>query len=260
MNITQTIKDGYKFFYRSGSPDEEALKHCSLKNDISVDPFYDIKENDIIVMIGAYIGFFSIYSSSKTKKGVVYAIEPEKNNYEILNKNIEINKIKNIETVNVAIGRKNGETKLFIENNSAGHSVTQLGGEYQIVKTLTLDNFYEKYKIKNCDLLKINCEGAEFEIIKYATPRVFEKIKNLIISYHLDKVKNYKIFDLTSILKNNGYFVYTVRRGEFRGWILAYKKITLSQACKLIRYICFRWYQKFYFFYKYKICRTVKTS
>lgn len=220
-----TTKDGYKVAYRPNTPDEIALLACSFVKDKSVDPFYKIKNDDIIIMIGSYIGFFSIYAASKVTEGKVYSIEPNSDNYRLLRKNIELNNVKNIIYDNVAIGKARGKIKLYLDDNNVGHTITrEISDKFEEVNQITLENFFEKHNIANCDLLKINCEGAEFEIIENIDKSIMGKIKNMIISYHIDKAPQYSEKLIINKLKKNNYKVFHIPRTKGRGWIVAFQK------------------------------------
>jgi len=128
------------------------------------------------------------------------------------------------------VGGGNDKIKLFLDQNSVGHTTTmEISKEYELVDQCTLDKYFTDRKISHCDLLKINCEGAEYEIIDSISKECFEKIKNLIVSYHNDKVqgKNEKI--IIRRLKENGYKVFRVLKGENRGWVIAYSKPAMKK-------------------------------
>jgi len=244
-------KDGYKIAYRPKTSDEQAIKKLSLTSSKLIDPFYQIERDDTIIMVGGYIGFVTIYTSSKASKGKVYSIEPNKENFELLKINIEQNNIKNVILDNYAISDFNGDIKLYLDDNLVGHSITDSHlNKYEIVKSISLNNYFEKRNIKKCDLIAMNCEGAEFDVIKNTTSDCFDKIKNMIISYHLDKAKNQSINIITDKLKDNNYKVFILRRRKNRGLIIAYKRPCGNRV---------KFYYKNYIFYvKNKIFRKIK--
>ena len=100
----------------------------------------------------------------------VLAIEPDKENFEILNENISINNISNIIPINKAIASKNGNKNFFLSKLSpARHSFYTnpfLNGEGFLsdttkVSTLSLASILSK--IKRCKILKADIEGAEYD-------------------------------------------------------------------------------------------------
>ena len=73
-----------------------------------------------------------------------------------------------------------------------------------IVNSTTLMKIFDKNNIKKCNFLKLDCEGAEYEIIEKLPSKYFEMIEKIVIEYHmfdlhpelLEKLKN-------KLLENN---------------------------------------------------------
>jgi len=107
--------------------------------------FDDIRKDEIVIYIGASIGGFAIPASTKAK--VVYAVEPL--TPDLLKVNVALNNSKNIQVLDVALGDgKKRELKWFDRNS--------------IVQTKTLTEI--KSLCGGCGFLKIDCEGAEWDI------------------------------------------------------------------------------------------------
>ena len=70
-----------------------------------------LDKNSFLMDVGANIGLYSIYAAKKNIKGVL-SIEPESQNFAILNKNIYLNNLSNkITTLNIGFSDKNGIEK-----------------------------------------------------------------------------------------------------------------------------------------------------
>lgn len=213
-------------FYRENSSDENVLNH-SFDNDIFFKgiPEYKIKQNHVIIDVGAHIGTFSVLSAIGALKGHVFGVEPCLDSFKIFEKNVIENNLKNVTCQNIAISDKNGETKLFydIEQGNWGHSIVYSFSEQgEIVKTVTLDAFFETNAIAKCNLIKFNCEGAEFKILMNASDNTLKKIKHYIILFHNDLEKNYTLQQLNDRFKKLG--CYTIMRYPsmegLRGWLI----------------------------------------
>lgn len=216
--------DGFYILYRKNTVDENVLEE-SFKKDIFLRPLnYKIKKNDIIIDVGAYIGTFSLLASSKAPEGTVYAIEPCLDNFKILKKNIELNKSKNIICANVALGKIEGAVKLFHNAEDWGHSTTKKSEEYEIVKMISLNNFFINNNIDRCNFMKMNCEGAEFEIMLNTPSNYIKKIEMGVILYHNDKSEGYKEDNLIEYLEENNFKVLHRRTDSTRGWLIFQKK------------------------------------
>lgn len=133
--------------------------------------FFLLREG-FFIDVGAHIGKYTIMLARRLKnKGQVLAIEPISENFKILEKNISLNKLKNVTALNVAAYSKKGKIKLFSledEYNSGDFSIKENNSKIQMeVNCDTLDGVLEKLKIKeNPKLVKIDVEGAELEVFK----------------------------------------------------------------------------------------------
>jgi len=118
--------------------------------------------------VGAHIGKYTLRAAAKIgNQGKVIAIEPDRNNFALLVRNIELNKLHNCIPLNLAAYSTDGEVNLFLGPSSAEHSITEDSkkGSYK-VKAKALDNVLNEIRIEKVDLIKIDVEGAELEVLK----------------------------------------------------------------------------------------------
>ena len=142
-----------------------------------------IHPRDIVVDIGAHRGGFSCFAAHQTSN-TVFAYEPDLTNFSQLQKNIKRNNLQNIVAQNVAIGGKTGKSTLHISSTSSRHS---LYGDQTIKKeaevdVLSLDDCL--HKLESVHLLKMDCEGAEFDILMQASDKTLHKIQKLAVETH----------------------------------------------------------------------------
>jgi len=123
----------------------------------------EIKEGDVAVDIGANIGYYTlIFAKLVGKKGLVYAFEPDLDNFEILKKNIKLNNYNNVILINKAVSNKNGKLKLYLsEKNLADHySFDSNDGRKSIdVDCVSIDEYFRDIKI---DFIKMDIQGYEY--------------------------------------------------------------------------------------------------
>jgi len=153
-----------------------------------------VKKGDVIVDMGANIGYFTLLSAKLTgKEGKVFSFEPNQKNFEYLTKNIKLNNYTNVIAEQKAVSNENGKIKLFICPYDTGHhTINQKegiesyrlgrGGEVSSIDidAVTLDKYMEG-KSDRVDVMKIDVEGAE--------ALAFEGMKNI-----LSKNRHIKIF------------------------------------------------------------------
>jgi FkbM family methyltransferase len=146
-----------------------------------VDNFDDM----VVVDVGANIGVVTQYLRDYSKK--LYAIEPSTEHFEALKKNKEFNKWDNVEVFNIAVADKDGEMTLNRnDNNRTCHSLTlNYGQGGEKVKTMAMDSFIKKNKIKEVDFMKFDVEGAEDLILRSeGFAKVAPKIKRIMVEFH----------------------------------------------------------------------------
>jgi FkbM family methyltransferase len=226
-------KTSYKdinVFYREGTADESVLDH-SFENDIffSSIPYYTPPPNAIVIDVGAHIGTFSLLLSDRAPHGLIYALEPAEDTFEILEKNVIENKLDGkMIPCKIALYNNNSKVKLFHDEHSGnwGHSiVSELSPTFEEVETITMDSFFYNHKIQHCNLIKFNCEGAEFKIIECTSDLTLNKIDTWIILFHEDLETEGNRYNIIDRLKRNGFIVRLIRVSDDnkRGWITATK-------------------------------------
>ena len=141
------------------------------------------KKDMVIIDIGANMGLTALYFKDHAK--VIYAIEPSSQSYQALVENTKA--YPNIKTFNLAIAHENGPVKLHT-NDSGGvpDSVFGNGGIEEIVQGVTLEKFMTDNNIDHVDVLKVDCEGAEYLIFpSFEFKRMAPKIDFIIGEAHI---------------------------------------------------------------------------
>ncbi len=148
-----------------------------------------IKADSVVIDIGANIGVFSLYAAlSGAKK--VYAFEPSKEAFEILCKNISLNNFSDIIIpINKAVSNVDDLILQFPYSSSPYNSIGSCDSDnnmnYCEISTITINTFIERNDaIDKIDLLKLDCEGAEFDILPSLNEFVFGKINAIRMECH----------------------------------------------------------------------------
>lgn len=129
-----------------------------------------INEKSVVVDVGANIGYYTILTAKIAKK--VYAFEPEKRAFEILQRNVRQNKLKNVVLINKAVGSENKKVRIKKNKNNFGDSRVVTGKDIDCIK---LDNLIRE----KIDVVKIDVQGYEFEVWKGMT-KIVKKDKPVI--------------------------------------------------------------------------------
>lgn len=140
----------------------------------------DIKNREIID-IGANNADTALYFSKNGSN--VIAFEPVKHIYELGLENIKLNpKLKdNIQFINKAVGSKRGMLDI---NMGSMKNYADKNYSYEI-EVITIQDILKEYNFP-CDVLKMDCEGCEFEII---TNHDLSMFNDIIFEHHSSIVK-----------------------------------------------------------------------
>lgn len=131
-------------------------------------------ENSNIIVIGASTGITTIPLAKRVKHGKVFAIEPVKENYFTIEKVVKFYNLKNIKTINYALGNENKTIEMImpIINSTKSHGMCHIEGARQSnegikfeVQMKRLDDMEEFFHIK-IDGIKIVVESYDEFIFK----------------------------------------------------------------------------------------------
>jgi len=145
--------------------------------------------NDIIIDIGANIGMFSILFAKLHPYIKIFAIEPVAETYIKLYQNIKLNHLTNIIPINIAISGGERIKQIIYDSDGLGGASSYVNDMPNLLKKttiytgcITLDELIIELSITNCKLLKIDCEGAEYDILYNS--KLLERINYLVGEFH----------------------------------------------------------------------------
>jgi FkbM family methyltransferase len=148
-------------------------------------------KDKVVIDVGANIGAFSLYAASLGAKKVV-AIEPISASYNTFLNNIHKLQLKNITTYkNLVASVANQFIPVSLNTNAGANSMYNVSENYEVVETITFDYILNNISSNNI-LLKLDCEGGEYDIIMKATDGNMERISEIMIEIHTDLHPLYK--------------------------------------------------------------------
>ena len=185
----------------------KALEGCAILETF-VEKQYDWLDvkGKTVVDVGANIGDTAVYFSKVKHAKQVIAFEPYPYTYKMAVENIKINKVKNVVLLNEGVGKQNDFMIIDASFESDSGSALKNFKKGKKVKINSLESIVRKYKIENA-VLKMDCEGCEYDIILNSSSNVLRKFDQMIIETH------YGCEKIEDKLKNSGFEVRHVNNG-----------------------------------------------
>ncbi|WP_280473281.1 FkbM family methyltransferase [Nocardia asiatica] len=179
--IVLTPNPRYRFTTRDGSPSDEAvIRETWVENVYQIHASDLTRKGGTVVDIGANIGAVAVYAASLGDVRVL-AVEPEPDNLKYLRQNIDDNGV----TVEVCEAAVSGHRGVGYIMEGHGHSVLHLDPQPNSVEVpvLTLADLFDRYEIGECDVLKVDIEGAEYPLIAGADRDTLCRIRYVTLEF-----------------------------------------------------------------------------
>ncbi len=144
-----------------------------------------------IIDLGANVGVFTLWAANRYPAARVLALEPSPRLFRFLSMNIERNHLVNVTAVQAACAGRRGEATLYgrgVEAMNSLYSRDNYGSSFharESVTLVTLDDLFERFAVDRCALLKMDCEGAEYETLFNAGEETLHKIEKISMEYHV---------------------------------------------------------------------------
>jgi FkbM family methyltransferase len=189
--------------------------HCLLPE------FYEEDVKTLIDM-GANSGFYSIQAARLLPSANIFAFEPNPNSYTLLSKNLLLNGIRNVKTINSAVGSKTETIQIKYIPEASTVSGKYLGNleksnfnwiDHISIKTIEVDSIslhdiFKIYEIDILDLVKMDIQNMEYEVLASAKDYL-PRIRKIVLEPHHIKTKEQSI----NLLKKYGFkLVYQEQR------------------------------------------------
>ena len=212
-----------------------AMDVWSIKETF-LDRFYEkygfaIQPDWNIIDIGAGIGEYTLYAALAQPGINVFSFEPYSESFVLMQENLGLNAVTNVQVFNEAIGAATGELILDLTGGEPLQFQSHLDKAAHIEKGVTVNSIslvdaLARLGLEACDLLKLDCEGAEYPILLGAPRSALERIQRIVMEYH-DNLTPYTHTDLTSFLQERGFEVETFPNPvhSHLGYLRAQRKI-----------------------------------
>ena len=175
--------------------------------ELFVDELYKFNSNSkepLIYDCGANIGMSCLYFKKLYPNAKIKAFEADLKIVKILKKNLSKNNVLNgVEIINSAVWI-NEKGLEFASEGADGGSI--YGDKNKVkVSSIRLKDWLEKEE--KIDMLKIDIEGAEYEVLKDCKNSL-DNVDNLFVEYHSWNNSPQKLSEILEIFESNGFRYY----------------------------------------------------
>jgi len=207
--ISSLTWNNKKIYYRTSSSDMILIYEILLKSKYKREYYFpeELKPK-VIFDIGGNIGITSVYLASLFPEAQIYTFEPLKENFEILKKNTS--QFNNIEVFNFGLGAKNGSFKLYLSDDEENYGGVSFYSEvegnmsepYTECEVKNVNDVIQEIGVTSVDLIKIDTEGAEYDILTNMKDEFLNKT-----SWITGELHGNRDFELLNHLNNLGFSV-----------------------------------------------------
>ncbi|MGP4077773.1 FkbM family methyltransferase [Halobacillus sp. K22] len=158
-----------------------------------------VPEDSVIIDVGAYIGNHSTFFAQHCQASV-FSIEPNREAFDLLEKNVQLNGLENKTTLlNIGVGKKLGKGSI-VGGSEDNMGMSQLKGDFEgDVVIETIDHLFSE--LKRVDVIKIDVEGMEMDVLQGAE-HTLKKHKPLL---YIETTTDDKLHLIYSFLEKFNY-------------------------------------------------------
>lgn len=157
-----------------------------------------------IIDAGANIGLAVLYFKLLFPDAVITAFEPDEQVFNVLQRNTTNKGMSFVTLIKKGLWTEETELSFAAEGADGGRiSEREECSNIVTIQTVKLSNYL---KDRHVDFLKMDIEGAEFEVLKEAEPYLYN-VSKIFVEYHSFVDKDQQLSELLQILKNKGFRV-----------------------------------------------------
>ena len=201
-----------------------------------------LRAGDIFVDVGANIGYLSLAATVLVgDTGSVYAFEPHPRTCAFLQKNIELNRCRQVKVFQTAVGSEVGQVSLSSGHSDDQNQVHAVGG--LLVPMTRLDRVLTGYELAEIGLLKIDVEGYE-KFVLLGMGRLLERTRAILFESSERHFAHfgYSTDDVVALLTSAGFMVGKMNgHGHLSPLPPGYRSNVCENLVAVNRSLCSRW-------------------
>lgn len=160
-----------------------------------------------VVEVGAHKGYFTVMAAAVATRVLVF--EPDGDNFGFLQQNVALNGFDNVTAVQEAVSDRAG-TRVFTVSSEtdARHTFfpTEFSGQGRTVEVqcTTLADVVRDYSVGAIDVLKLDCEGSEYDVLLGCDDDTMKRIQHVVLEVHESPVVGHTADELVDFLSSHG--------------------------------------------------------
>lgn len=212
-----TAADPLLFRTRSGVLVEVPRRLLQTFKEIFMDECYmrgmdfPFRDKPVVIDVGANAGFFTLFILSRLQGAKVASYEPVPVNFRQLERNLSLNRALSVAGFQKAVAGQAGEVTLYFDSRdefTTAATIYERQGENTIavkVAGVSLPDIFRENNMDKCDLLKMDCEGAEYDILYNCPSDTLERIQSMAMEVHGGTGPGQDIDSLEAYLNKRGF-------------------------------------------------------
>jgi FkbM family methyltransferase len=173
------------FRLRNGQTVTTVADAAFVLNEIFLDRTYDVpgvdwRECRSILDLGANVGAFALYVTSRAPNATIYCFEPALKAFRMLESNLASNHLP-ARAFQLAVSGSNCAGHLQLDSQSTARSLGDSGEEVQCIN---LSGAFALAQVERFDFVKMDVEGAELQILNGCTDEQLRRIGALAAEWH----------------------------------------------------------------------------
>lgn len=198
------MRDGSRISCRVA--DSGGLLSVHVDGDYEV-PGLDWTSLKTVLDVGAHVGTFTVWAARRAPQARFIAVEPNPETYALLARNIRDNHLEErVTAVNAAVAGEVGRGTLELVEHSLGTRLARTAAPGRVsVDTVTIESLLASSGMENVDMLKIDCEGMEYEVFGTMPPQQLSRIGLVACEYHPEP--GHDVAELDALLERAGFHV-----------------------------------------------------
>jgi FkbM family methyltransferase len=178
------LRDGRYLWLRAGTDDPRIVASVFFNDDYRTEACPG--RLSCVVDVGAHIGALSLRLAPRADR--LLAFEAAPGTFGVLERNLSGTHA-GIELFNKAVAERAGSVPLFVSPERTGkhslfESLVKNAGDAVEVEAVVLPEILEARKVDRVSFLKLDCEGAEYGILRSLEAWGLERIERIAMEYH----------------------------------------------------------------------------